>query len=319
MQTTGNIFNEYNKKDYISATGPVTISMTNDYLFRIVFQQNKFALKGLLESVLHLEPEKIIDLEIKNTIVPGQSISDKEYRMDVLVLMNDNTCINLEMQLKNLGNWQYRSLCYLCREFDSLDHGDDYDDVKPTYQIGFLDFTLFEDHPEFYAKYQLKNVRDGYVYTDRFNLIVIQLNHEELAIDEDIAFGIDKWVRLFKAKTWEELKMIAQDNEYLSSAVELAYLSNKDKNIIKVAREREDFLRMQAHKDKKLAAQADEINKLNDKVAREREDFLRMVAYKDKKLASQASEISELENTVSSQADEIERLKKLLNDNGIST
>jgi hypothetical protein len=33
------------------------------------------------------------------------------------------------------------------------------------------------------------------------NLIVIELMHEELATEEDIACGIDKWVRLFKAKT----------------------------------------------------------------------------------------------------------------------
>ncbi len=56
--------------------------------------------------------------------------------------------------------------------------------------------------------------------------------------------------------------MISQENEYLSSAIELAYLSNNDKNIIKVAREREDFIRMQAAKDKKLAAQAEEIARL---------------------------------------------------------
>ncbi len=262
MQTTSNITNKYNSTDFMSATGPGESGMTNDYMFRIIFQENKFALKGLLESVLHLEEDTITDLEIKNTIVPGQNISDKEYRMDVLVMMNDNTCINLEMQLKNLGNWHYRSLSYMCREFDSLDHGDDYENVQTVYQIGFLDFTLFEDHPEFFAKYQMRNSKDNYLYTDRFNLIVVELNHEELAIDEDVAYGIDKWVRLFKAKTWEDLKMIAQDNEYLSSAVESAYISNNDKNILRVARDRDDFIRMQAAKDKKLAAQADEILRL---------------------------------------------------------
>lgn len=41
-------------------------------------------------------------------------------------------------------------------EFDSLDHGDDYEMVQPVYQIGFLSFTLFEDHPEFGSCYQMK-------------------------------------------------------------------------------------------------------------------------------------------------------------------
>ncbi len=283
----------------MSATGPIEIGMTNDYMFRVIFQENKFALKGLLESVLHLEEDTITDLEIKNTIVPGQNISDKEYRMDVLVMMNDNTCINLEMQLKNLGNWHYRSLSYLCREFDSLDHGDDYDNVQTVYQIGFLDFTLFEDHPEFFAKYQMRNSKDNYLYTDRFNLIVVELNHEELATDEDVAYGIDKWVRLFKAKTWEDLKMIAQENEYLSSAVESAYISNNDKNILRVARDRDDFIRMQAAKDKKLASQAETI------------------ASQSETINSQSETINSLSQENSSLTDEVSRLKKLLDDNGI--
>ena len=33
------------------------------------------------------------------------------------------------------------------------------------YHIGFLDFTLFEDHPEFFARYQLRNAVDNYLYT----------------------------------------------------------------------------------------------------------------------------------------------------------
>ena len=46
----------------------------------------------------------------------------------------------------------------------------------------------------------MRNEKDGYLYTDRFNLIVVELMHEELTTNEDIACGIDKWVRLFKAK-----------------------------------------------------------------------------------------------------------------------
>ena len=44
---------------YLHATGPVTVGMTNDYMFRIVFQENKYALKGLISSVLHLSPDNI--------------------------------------------------------------------------------------------------------------------------------------------------------------------------------------------------------------------------------------------------------------------
>ncbi|SFC80003.1 hypothetical protein, partial [Butyrivibrio sp. YAB3001] len=71
MLQESRIINKFTQKDYLNATGPIEIGMTNDYMFRIVFQQNKFALKGLIASVLHIDPESIIDLEVKNTIAPG--------------------------------------------------------------------------------------------------------------------------------------------------------------------------------------------------------------------------------------------------------
>jgi hypothetical protein len=49
----------------------------------------------------------------------------------------------------------------------------------------------------------MRNNKNGYLYTDRFNPIVVEFTHEEAATDEDIAYGIDKWVHLFKAKTWK--------------------------------------------------------------------------------------------------------------------
>ena len=47
---------------------------------------------------------------------------------------------------------------YLCRSFDQLSHDQTYTDANPVIHIGFPDYTLFEDSPEFYATYKLINV-----------------------------------------------------------------------------------------------------------------------------------------------------------------
>ena len=39
------------------------------------------------------------------------------------------------------------------------------------------------------------------IFSSKFKLSVVELNHIELATDEDKAFQIDHWARLFKAKT----------------------------------------------------------------------------------------------------------------------
>ena len=100
--------------------GKLTIPMTNDYLFRALLQQNNKVLTGLIASLLHLFPSEITSVEITNSIVLGESTNDKTFFLDIRVDLNQNTLINLEMQVINEHNWPERSLSYLYREFDQL-------------------------------------------------------------------------------------------------------------------------------------------------------------------------------------------------------
>lgn len=47
------------------------------------------------------------------------------------------------------------------------------------------------------------NVKKHYIYNDNFTLNVLDLSQIELATDEDKAYKMDYWAKLFKAKTWE--------------------------------------------------------------------------------------------------------------------
>lgn len=213
---------------YLNATGAIPHNMTNDYMFRYILQKNEKVLKGLISSLLNLEPAQIQKIIIQNPINLSEDISAKDFIMDIKVLLNDKSLINLEMQVNNEHNWAERSLSYLCRTFDHLYRGQDYEEALPVHHIGFLDFTLFPDYPEFYATYQLLNIKTHYLYSSKFSLSVIDLNQIDLAIVEDKLYGIDHWARLFKSRTWEELKMLVKDNEYLDAAATSLYEANAD-------------------------------------------------------------------------------------------
>ena len=146
-----------------TAKGTVAYNMTNDFLFHVVLEKDNYALKGLIASILHMDPRSIKKVQVLNPILNGDAKKKKLFILDIYVLFNSNTYINLEMQVEDHKNWIPRSLSYLCREFDQLHHGADYDDVKPVHHVGFLNFTLFDDHPEFHAQYCLRNVNDGYL------------------------------------------------------------------------------------------------------------------------------------------------------------
>lgn len=208
------------------ATGEIIYPATYNYMFQALFQENVEALTNLICSTLHWSRSKVKSIEITNPITLGKFIEGKTFILDIKVLLNDYTIVNLEMQLNNYHNWSERSLGYLCRNFDNLNKGDDYINTKRAIHIGFLDYTLFPDLPEFHAIYKMQNIKNHNNYTDKFILHVIELNSIHLATEEDHECGIDKWASFFKAKTWEDIRMLVNQNPSLLSAAETLYQLN---------------------------------------------------------------------------------------------
>lgn len=60
---------------------------------------------------------------------------------------------------------------------------------------------------------------------------MLDLTQIDMASDEDKAYGIDTWATVFKAKTWEELRMAVQSNEYMKDVAETLYELNSDETI----------------------------------------------------------------------------------------
>lgn len=172
--------------------------------------------------------------------------------------------------------------------------GDDYIHAIPVIQISFLDFELFPEAPEFYATYMIKNVKTNAVYTDKMQLSVIELNHVELATQEDQHYGIDKWVTFFKATTWKELKDMAVTNEYMEAAADTILEISSDENIRELCRRRAEFEAYERHNAEEHA----------------RKDAL--IEKQSKQLAEKDSALVEKDAALADSLNEIARLKALL-------
>ena len=238
--------------DWKQATGELNIKLVNDYLFRALLQKNNRVLKGVIASLLHMKMEDIQSVIIKNEIILGKHIPDKAFILDIRVLMNDNSIINLEMQVVDQCNWVERSMSYLCRCFDNLSKGDDYINAKPVVQIGLLDYTLFPDAPEFYASYYLMNEKSHKIYSDKLRISVVDLTHIDLATDEDKLYGIDHWARLFKSRTWEDLKMLAENNPIIDEAASTIYSISQDNILLEQIRARDEAIAHENYLRKQL-------------------------------------------------------------------
>lgn len=304
---------------YMQATGVLPHSLVNDYMFKALLQKNQVVLKHLVCSMLHLRPEEVVSVVLRNPIVLGKALAEdfdsKTFVLDVNVLLNDQVLINLEMQVVNYKNWPERSLTYLCRNFDQLSRGEDYIHVKPVIHIGFLDLTLFKAHPEFYATYKMMNEKNHQVYTDKFVLSVVDLNHTELATQEDREWKIDYWASLFKATTWEELKMLAQQNSILEDAVETIYELTADETVQEQCKAREKHVREMrtvltekemAMQEKEMAVQEKEMAMQEKEMAMQEKD--KAVQERDKALQEKERAAQESEQEIAQLRQKIEQL-----------
>lgn len=220
--------------DYTNLTGPIPYQLTNDYMFRAVMQKNKKVLTHLVAALLMIPVEMIINLELLNPIILGENIDAKTCILDIKILLNNNQYINIEMQVSKQEYWKERSLTYLCRTFDNLDSGQEYNEVIPALQISILDFDLFENIEELCSNYYLMNVNPEYhnYYTDKFGILLLNLHqiNNEKVIKQEGDSELYQWAKLFKAKSWEEIRMLAEKNEAINECVyTMAELSEDDK------------------------------------------------------------------------------------------
>ena len=234
------------------ATGTILYTFLNDYMFRVILQKHKNVLRSVVCACLKLKAEEVQDIVVQNPIELGEAIDDKTFILDINVLLNNNTIINLEMQVLDLKDWPERSLSYLARSYDNVAKGDEYINVKPVYHIGFLNYTIFLEYPEFFAKYRMMNIKNHNVYTTKINLCVVDLTKIELATQEDVDTGLVYWTQVFKAKTWEELRQMAERNQELQEATEALYVYNQDDIIKQQCRARQDYYNHERGTQKRL-------------------------------------------------------------------
>ena len=88
------------------------------------------------------------------------------------------------------------------------------------------------------------NVKKHYIYNDKLTLNVLDLTQIDIATEEDKAYEIDYWAKLFKAKTWEELKMIAQKNDIFEETGETIFRLNQNDAVRYMCEAREEGQRI---------------------------------------------------------------------------
>lgn len=194
------------------------ISPKSDVIFKELMR-NEQVRKHFISDALQIPLEEIKSVRLESTFLCRRSKLEKQCILDIRILLNDNSRINVEMQIRHLAYWDKRSLFYLAKMYtDGIFSGQSYDRLKKCIVISILDFDL-DPFPEYHKVYFLRD-QMGRQYSDQFEIHVIELN-KKLTGDR-----MDDWIKLFRVKTREELDEIQSSNVGVMKAVDEVRVMN---------------------------------------------------------------------------------------------
>ncbi len=214
-----------------------------DFAFKeIMYDEN--ALKGFIAATIELNPGDIKSVKILNTDLRKVHAEDKQGILDVNVLMNDNTEIDIEIQLSEMLIWPERSTFYLAKKYvDQIKEGEPYSVLKKCVSISILDFKLFKSEESFYSRFRIMEDTRHFIYTDKMEFHVIELPKLPKEIQESSS-DVLLWAKFFASEKKEDFEMLAEMNEGIKSAYERLQVISQDD-----AKRREYDARMKALRD----------------------------------------------------------------------
>ena len=201
------------------------LSLKNDVVFKELFSKrgNEIFLQDFLSDLLNIDIKKI---EIqKDSTLNKEIVSEKYGILDIKATLNDNTTVDIEMQVTDYGNMIERALYYSSKLISSqLKSGNDYILLQPVIVVCILNFDLFP-----FNEYITETVTVNKKHPD-YEVI----KHQKFYFIELTKFRNNKYELKDKTEQW--LTFIDGINK---KGVELAMSKN---NVIKKAKEELDYL-----------------------------------------------------------------------------
>lgn len=189
-----------------------------DFCFKELMEDSEVR-RGFISALLGVAPEEIVHTELRPTHLRKEHAEDKLGILDVRVLVNGKTQMDIEIQMMSFPQWPERSLYYLGKMYvDQIKEGEEYSVLQKCIHVGLLDFILFEEDEEFYSRFHLWEDTRRRMYIDKLEIHVLEL--PKLAGRKYPETELLKWARFFNAEKKEEFEMTAETNPYINRAYE---------------------------------------------------------------------------------------------------
>lgn len=215
-----------------------------DFCFKELLS-DEYVRRGFLSAILGVAPDMILWTKLLPTYLRKQHKDDKFGILDVRVMLQDESQVDVEIQVIAYDYWAERSLFYISKMYvDQIHEGEDYGQLKKCIHVGILDFKLFDDE-EYYSRFHIWEDNRRLQYSDKFEIHVLELPKLEKYDYPETEFL--KWARFFNATNKEELEMAAEGNEYTQKAYDRLVELSADEEKRMEYEERQKALRDYQH------------------------------------------------------------------------
>lgn len=189
-----------------------------DFCFKELME-DAIVRRGFISALLNIQPDEIEETLLIATHLRKEHVIDKFGVLDICVLLNGTTQIDVEIQVASFPLWPERSLFYLCKLFAGrITEGENYGSLGKCIHVGILDFVLFPEVETYHSCYHFREDNRRQLYSDKMEIHILEL--PKLAQKEYPASELLDWVRFLSADSREEMERMAEKNEYLEKAYE---------------------------------------------------------------------------------------------------
>jgi predicted transposase/invertase (TIGR01784 family) len=278
----------------------------NDYLFGKFMGEtgDEPQLLSFLSAVLERTGKgNLASVEIlENTKLTAEVIGDKTSILDIRAKMNDGTRANIEVQLRNYGNMDRRSLFYASREYImDFKKGQDYSELPNVIAINIINFE-YMGLPEFHTSFHLREDRHPeHILTDALEIHFVDMIKFKRLKKKDIQGDpLQRWLAFLDEDAPPEIveEVLKMDPAIQQAQEKLTYVSS-DKEALRYYHMRE-------------MAESDYASGMNqakrEGATEERDKWQAVVADKDAALANKETALADKDA-------EIERLRARLEKN----
>jgi predicted transposase/invertase (TIGR01784 family) len=189
-------------------------------------------LLSFLNAVLRREGNnKLVSVEIiENRNLTAEIIGDKTSILDVRSRTGDGTRVNVEVQLRNLGNMDKRSLFYWSREYSKgLEAGQEYQELPAVIAVNIINFELMPE-TEYHSSFHLwEDSKKGVMLTDALEIHFVEMPKFRGLREKDIRNdALQRWLAYFDKESPAELveEVMKMDIAIQRAQERVAYVAN---------------------------------------------------------------------------------------------